>query len=42
MPKGLLKEGLAFEAEVNRNYLSKVETGLTYVGLVIIGRLADV
>jgi transcriptional regulator with XRE-family HTH domain len=40
--KGLSQESLAYEAEVNRSYLSKVEKGETYVGLEIIGKLASV
>jgi len=40
--KGLSQENLAYEAEVNRSYLSKVEKGETYVGLEIIGKLAAV
>jgi transcriptional regulator with XRE-family HTH domain len=33
---------LAYAANVNRTYLSKLEKGTPYVGLEIIGRLADV
>jgi transcriptional regulator with XRE-family HTH domain len=40
--KGLSQEELAYEAQVNRSYLSKVEKGATYVGLEIIGKIADV
>jgi transcriptional regulator with XRE-family HTH domain len=40
--KGLSQEALAYEAGVNRSYLSKLETGTSYVGLEIIGKLADV
>jgi transcriptional regulator with XRE-family HTH domain len=40
--KGLSQEDLAYEADVNRTYLSKVEKGATYVGLEIIGKLAAV
>ena len=40
--KGLSQEELAYEADVNRTYLSKLEKGTTYVGLEIIGKLADV
>jgi transcriptional regulator with XRE-family HTH domain len=40
--KGMSQEALAYEAGVNRSYLSKLERGATYVGLEIIGRLADV
>ena len=40
--KGLSQEELAYEADVNRSYLSKLEKGTTYVGLEIIGKLAVV
>jgi transcriptional regulator with XRE-family HTH domain len=40
--KGISQEGLAYTAGVNRTYLSKLETGASYVGLEIIGKLADV
>jgi transcriptional regulator with XRE-family HTH domain len=40
--KGLSQEALAYEADVNRTYISKLEKGATYVGLEIIGKLADV
>ena len=40
--KGLSQEDLAYSAEVNRSYLSKLEKGATYVGLEIIGKLAAV
>lgn len=40
--KGISQEALAYEAEVNRTYISKLEKGATYVGLEIIGKLADV
>lgn len=39
--KGLSQEDLAYEADVNRTYMSKLEKGATYVGLEIIGKLAD-
>lgn len=38
--KGLSQEDLAYSANVNRSYLSKVEKGATYVGLEIIWKLA--
>ena len=38
--KGLSQEDLAYNADVNRSYLSKVEKGTTYVGLEIIWKLA--
>jgi transcriptional regulator with XRE-family HTH domain len=40
--KRLSQEGLAHDAGVNRTYLSKLEKGASYVGLEIIGKLADV
>ena len=40
--KGLSQEELAHEAGVNRTYMSKLETGGSYVGLEIIGKLATV
>ncbi len=38
----LSQEALAYEAGVNRTYLSKLEKGTPYVGLEIIGKLASV
>jgi transcriptional regulator with XRE-family HTH domain len=40
--KGLSQEELAFKARVNRTYVSKLETGATYVGLEITARIANV
>ncbi len=40
--KGLSQEDLAYEADVNRTYVSKIEKGATYVGLEIVGKLAAV
>ena len=40
--RGVSQEGLANDAGVDRAYLSRVERGVTHVGLEIIGRLADV
>ncbi len=40
--KGLSQEQLAHDAGVDRAYMSRVERGVTYVGLEIIGKLADV
>jgi transcriptional regulator with XRE-family HTH domain len=40
--KGLSQEELAYEAEINRTYISKLETAATYAGLEIIGKLATV
>jgi transcriptional regulator with XRE-family HTH domain len=39
--KGLSQEDLAYEADVNRTYLSKLEKGVSYPGLEIIAKLAD-
>ena len=36
------QEQLAHDARVDRTYLSRVERAVTYVGLEIIGKLADV
>lgn len=38
---GLSQEDLAHEAGINRTYISKLEKGTSYVGLEIIGKLAD-
>jgi transcriptional regulator with XRE-family HTH domain len=38
----LSQEVLAFEAGVNRTYMSKLEKGASYPGLEIIGKLAKV
>lgn len=40
--RGLSQEDLAYEAEVNRTYLSKLEKGASYVGLEVMGKLAKV
>lgn len=40
--RGLTQEQLAHDAEVDRAYMSRVERGVTWVGLEIIGKLADV
>ena len=40
--KGYSQEALADAAGINRTYLSKIETAVTYVGLGIIERLAQV
>lgn len=39
---GLSQEELADLAGVNRTYISKLETGATFVGLEILGKLAHV
>jgi transcriptional regulator with XRE-family HTH domain len=38
--RGLSQEVLAFEADVNRTCMSKLEKGASYPGLEIIGKLA--
>lgn len=40
--KGLSQEDLAYSADVNRTYLSRLEKGVSYAGLEIIGKLAEV
>jgi transcriptional regulator with XRE-family HTH domain len=40
--RGLSQESLAYEADVNRTYLSKLEKGVSHVGLEIVGKLAEV
>jgi transcriptional regulator with XRE-family HTH domain len=40
--RGLSQEALAYEAGVNRTYMSKLEKGGSYPGLEIIGKLAEV
>jgi transcriptional regulator with XRE-family HTH domain len=40
--RGLSQENLAYEAGVNRSYMSKLEKGASYPGLEIIGKLAAV
>jgi transcriptional regulator with XRE-family HTH domain len=40
--KGLSQEDLAYEADVNRSYMSTLEKGGSYVGLEIIDKLAAV
>ncbi len=37
---GLSQEELAYEAGVNRTYISKLEKGMSHPGLEIIGKLA--
>jgi transcriptional regulator with XRE-family HTH domain len=39
--KRISQEDLAYEADVNRTYLSKLEKGVSYPGLEIIAKLAD-
>ena len=40
--RGMSQEALAYESGVNRTYLSKLEKGVSYAGLEIIGKLATV
>ena len=40
--KGISQEELAYTADVNRTYISKLEKGMNYPGLEIIGKLAEV
>ena len=40
--RGLSQEDLAYSADVNRTYLSRLEKGVSYAGLEIIGKLAEV
>ena len=39
--KGWSQEALADEASVNRSYLARIETAQPYVGLEVIGKLAE-
>lgn len=39
--KGLSQEDLAYEVGMNRAHLSEIETGKAYVGLEILGKIAD-
>ena len=39
--KGLSQEALACAASVNRSYLARIETAQPYVGLEVIGKLAE-
>jgi transcriptional regulator with XRE-family HTH domain len=40
--KGLSQEELAGLADINRTYISKLETGTSWAGLEIIGKLAKI
>jgi transcriptional regulator with XRE-family HTH domain len=40
--KRFSQEDLAYAADVNRSYMSKLEKGASYPGLEIIGKLATV
>jgi DNA-binding XRE family transcriptional regulator len=39
--KGLSQEALASDADVDRSYVSRLECGIPYVSLDIVGRLVD-
>lgn len=39
--KGLSQEELAYQVGMNRAHLSEIETGKAYVGLEILGKIAD-
>jgi transcriptional regulator with XRE-family HTH domain len=40
--KGISQEALAYEAGVDRAHVSKIERAVTYVGLEIMGKFAEV
>jgi transcriptional regulator with XRE-family HTH domain len=40
--KGISQEELAYAADINRTYISKLEKGISYPGLEIIGKIAVV
>ena len=40
--KGISQEDLAYEAGINRSYMSRLEKGASYPGLEIIAKLATV
>jgi transcriptional regulator with XRE-family HTH domain len=40
--RGISQEDLAYEAGVNRAYVSGIERAVTYLGLEIIGKFAEV
>jgi transcriptional regulator with XRE-family HTH domain len=40
--RGWTQEALAYEAGVNRSYMSDIERGVTWVGLEIVAKLAAV
>jgi transcriptional regulator with XRE-family HTH domain len=40
--RGISQENLAYEADVNRTYISKLEKGISFAGLEIIGKFAAV
>jgi transcriptional regulator with XRE-family HTH domain len=40
--RGITQENLAYESDVNRTYISKLEKGVSFAGLEIIGKFAAV
>ncbi|MCA1402548.1 helix-turn-helix transcriptional regulator [Bradyrhizobium sp. BRP56] len=40
--RGFSQESLAFEADINRTYISKLEKGATWAGLEILVKLSTV
>jgi transcriptional regulator with XRE-family HTH domain len=40
--RGFSQETLAYEADINRTYISKLEKGATWVGLEILVKLSSV
>ena len=38
--KGLSQDDLAYEADISRSYLSKLERGVFYASLKIVGKIA--
>jgi transcriptional regulator with XRE-family HTH domain len=40
--RGISQEDLAYEAGIDRAHVSKIERAVTYVGLEIIGKFAEV
>lgn len=39
--KGLSQDDLAYDAGISRGYLSQLETGVFFVSIKVIGKLAD-
>ena len=42
LDRSVIQEDLAYEAGINRSYMSKLEKGASYPGLKIIAKLATV
>jgi transcriptional regulator with XRE-family HTH domain len=40
--RGISQEELAYAADINRTYISKLEKGISQPGLEIIGKIAEV